>query len=527
MQVFRFHRQLTHCFDDQQLNMVYNQEAFTPFIRQPFVPGNLESQIDARELSVETRQILRDALMDQYRGTEGSDATLAHIQALGNAHTFTVTTGHQLSAFTGPLYFVLKIMHAIRLSEELQRLYPEHHFVPVYWMATEDHDFEEIRGLEIFGKTLQWNTEQQGAVGRFQTREMEALKQEIGNLFANHPEAEIHAALDSYRGDTLAEATRNLVNHLFGHYGLVIIDGDDPKLKRIFAPLMRKELETHFSEAAVQATSDLLKREGGKIQVNPRPVNLFYLGDNFRARIEPDGDGYLIEGRGRVAGAELLEELEQHPERFSPNVILRPLYQEMILPNLVYIGGTGEIAYWLQLKGVFDAAGCIFPLLSVRTSVMWVESGVSRRMEKINLHIEDVLHPTDQIKRNYILQHTEESPDMEALNAATGQLTALMEDMVMQIDSSKQAFVEGEKVRLQKQMDAFQDKVVRFSKARHEEAMKHIEFVRERLFPGDGLQERKACFFSFSPDGNFSERLKFLHRNMDPFNGDLLVIREY
>ncbi len=526
MQVFRFHRSQTNNFDEQQINMVYQQENYEPFLHRSFSMENIGLQMHGKAFSADARQRLVTALKKQYAGLDVSGEVGKNIEALANDDTYTVTTGHQLSLMTGPLYFVIKILHTIRLSEMINENYPEERCVPVFWMASEDHDFEEIRSLNLFGRTMTWNTDQKGPVGRFNLEGWSEVRAEIEQLFANHPNGEIHALLDAFDGENLAEATRKLVHTLFREYGLVIINGDDPSLKSAFAGVIRRELEEGFSCKEVLKTSEMLKREGGKIQVNPREINLFYIQDGLRSRIELHNDGYQIDGVGERSTKELLEELDAHPERFSPNVILRPLYQEMILPNLAYVGGLGEIAYWLQLKGVFDAAECRFPLLSVRNSVLWIDASVAGRMDKVNLHLEDIFHPTDQIKRNFVMQQEVRDLNLDALDEAGTVLANVMDDLVREVDPGKLGFAESEKARLKKQVDAFRDKVIRFAKSRHEDAMSHIDVIRERLCPGNGLQERKVNFFTFCPDGNYTQRLRYLYRSLDPFDGDFIVIRE-
>lgn len=526
MQVTRIQRQLTKSFDDQQINLVYHQEMFLDFIHRPFSRESFIPQMKEKKLSPEIREILVESLRNQYADLPVNESVNAHIEALKEQDTYTVVTGHQLSLFTGPLYFVLKIVHAIRLSEELKKQHPDKKFVPVYWMATEDHDFEEVRNAHIFTRTISWDSAESGAVGRFSAEGLDSVRKEIADLFGNYPDAEIHDLLSSFDEMNYAEVTRSLVHQLFGRFGLVIIDADRTELKRVFLPVIRKELQEQFAHKALTITNAALKLQGGKIQVNPREINLFYLSEQRRDRIEIGEDGFYIEGSGKRSLEELLEEAEIHPERFSPNVILRPLYQEMILPNLAYIGGLGEISYWLQLKRVFQAMDVVFPLLNVRNSVLWIDGGMSARLDKLQLHLEEIFLPGDQLKRMYIEERSGDSEKWEKFDELTQMLMMYMDESVSAIDPSKQAFAEGEKVKLEKQMSAFKDKLIRFAKNRSEDIMKQIDTVKDRLFPGDGLQERKASFFTFCPDGNYTPRLDLLHHHIDPFDGDLIVIRE-
>ena len=223
MQVFRFHRNQLKRFDDQHLNLVYNQQVYAEYINRSFSIENFEKQIDEKERNYQGRGVLVEALKHQYAEIKELNAVEANIKALSSENTFTVTTGHQLSLFTGPLYFIVKILHVIKLSERLNSEYPDNRFVPVFWMASEDHDFEEIQSTNLFGKKLTWESEQKGPVGRFDLDGFDAFKEEIAAFYKNHPESPIHELLETYDGSNLTEATRKLVHTLFKEYGLAII----------------------------------------------------------------------------------------------------------------------------------------------------------------------------------------------------------------------------------------------------------------------------------------------------------------
>ncbi len=528
MQVFHFHRDHLPEVNAQHLNLVYNQEVFLPYIQQTFSLEHFEKQIDLKEdnYTQKNRGVLVKALQKQYENVEEKDGVMDKIQLLQEANTFTVTTGHQLSLFTGPLYFVIKILHVIKLSKELKKNYPDYNFVPVYWMASEDHDFEEIQSMNLFGKKFTWESTQKGAVGRFSTEGLEEVKMKIKEMFQNHPNAEIHSLLDAYSGDNFAEATRNLVHFLFKKYDLIILDGDDRSLKQFFIPMMKKELEESFAYHAVNKTNKDLVRDGAKIQVHAREVNLFYLKEGIRNRIIKRDNHFEIEDVGNFSLTEIIEELENYPERFSPNVILRPLYQEFILPNLAYVGGVGEISYWLQLKGVFDAVQITYPLISVRNSVFWIDAPTAKRMMKIDMKLECIFKPKDLIKKEYILHHEKEALNFELFDKRLQKLKDELSDLVLGVDESKTSFISAENARLDRQMENYKSKLIKMSKGRHDNALKQIDHVKDKLFPNGNLQERVVNFFSFSPDGNYTSRLDKLYAKIDPIKNDFLILRE-
>jgi bacillithiol synthase len=243
---------------------------------------------------------------------------------------------------------IYKITEAINLADELSKIYPEHQFLPVFWMATEDHDFKEIQSIDVLGETFSWNTNQEGAVGRFLVddaliNELQKLSEKlIDKPFGK----EITQSLkDSYTyGSTLSDCTRRFIHHLFNTTSLIIIDGDDVDLKSLAKDIFELEMKEQVGFNAIGSTNTYLNANGYHQQAFVREYNLFELGKNSRNRIEtPNLD------------------LLNTPEKISPNALIRPIYQEKILPNLVTIGGAGELAYWLQLKSSFDRMGVVFP----------------------------------------------------------------------------------------------------------------------------------------------------------------------
>jgi len=350
---------------------------------------NFKHQLEEKgeNFPIENRKILVDSLKKQHTNFQISEATSNNIELLNQPNTYTITTGHQLNLLTGPLYFIYKIITVINLTKELKAAYPEHNFVPIYWMATEDHDFEEINFFNFKNKKIEWKKESKGPVGRLNTQGMDlvfdAFSSELG--LGNNAYYLRDLFKKAYlEHDNLADATRYLTYKLFEKEGLVIVDGDDTELKKIFIPFAKDELLHQTSFKKVNETLSPLKDYS--IQVNPREINLFYIQDQLRERIIYENGNYNINNTLlSFSESELLTELENNPENFSPNVILRPLYQELVLPNLCYIGGGGEIAYWLELKSNFEAHKITFPILLVRNSVLLVTKKQLSKLEKLNL----------------------------------------------------------------------------------------------------------------------------------------------
>lgn len=528
MQISRIDKQNTGLFSKQQIDLSYNQQQLIPFISRPFSLESFEETMEKKtdSFSPETRKVLCNELASQYDDIDEKTATLANIEKLRLSNSFTVTTGHQLVSFTGPLYFIYKILHVIKQTEELNEQYPEYNFIPVYWMATEDHDFEEIQSFNLFGKQISWETNQTGAVGRFHLENFDSVKAEFADFFKNNPESEIFSLLENLTGENYAQTFRKLVHSLFGKFGLVIIDGDSKGLKEIFQPIIEKELNTQFSYTEVQKTIAELEDFGYKIQVNPREINLFYVKGNLRERIVPTPNGFEINTIGTFSKNELIELSRTNPEEFSPNVVLRPLYQEMILPNLNYVGGAGEINYWLELKRVFESANIPFPLIQVRNSLIWIDSNTQEKMKLLNYTISDIFIETELLKKRFVEANSEDEIDFTEIENELKQLQHAMIEKTKQTDVNLEKFAIAETVRLEKQVSSFTEKLYKSSKSKHDKSLKSIEQIKQKLFPNGGMQERSLNFFNLVPTGDYSELIELLKNNMIPFSGDLIIVSE-
>ncbi|HEX7367696.1 MAG TPA: bacillithiol biosynthesis cysteine-adding enzyme BshC [Pelobium sp.] len=491
----------TRCFSETVNRLLSNDDQLKPFINQFPDLKSFEKIINQRKYNG-NRETLASVLAHQYHSIANqSAATRANIQLLKEEDTFTVTTGHQLNIFTGPLYFLFKIVSAINLAKELKQALPDKNFVPVYWMATEDHDFDEINHTYVDGKKITWNHNANGATGRLSTKSIiQTLNKYKGILgISENAEKLGKMVTDAYAdGKSLAEATRFLANELFGEYGLVIIDADDVSLKKEFSGIITQDIIEQNSFKNIQGASTELAKIDIHAQVNPREINFFYLRGDLRERLVFENGNYqVLNTEISFTESELKEEINNFPERFSPNVVMRPLYQEVILPNLAYIGGGGELAYWLQLKSNFDFYKVDFPLLILRNSAMVVDEKVIYKLNKLGLKLGDTFTDIELLKKNYVESHT--THDL-TVNKEWQQLHAIFEALktrVSKIDPTLVPSTEAVEVRLKKAMNNLEKKLIRADKRNYAEAMTDIEKLKSELFPGGGLQERNENFALF------------------------------
>ncbi len=471
------------------------------------------------------REILVDSLKKQYENIETSETTSNNINLLNEENTFTITTGHQLNLFTGPLYFLYKIISTINLCEQLEKKYPNQNFVPIYWMATEDHDFEEINHFWFRDNKVSWQKDSFGPVGRLSTKGLaevfEQFSEDLG-LGENAIYLKELFKKGYLEHSNLADATRYIANEIFKEKGLVILDGDDKNLKQLFVPFAKEELVNQTSSEEVLKTNELLTEY--KIQVNPREINLFYIEDNLRERIVFEDNTYkVLNANYTFSESEILAELENHPEKFSPNVILRPLYQEVILPNLCYIGGGGEIAYWLELKSNFEANNVTFPMLLLRNSVLIATNKQVEKADKLDLTWADLFskqqdlisHKTKALS-NFDIDFTSQKEHMKK------QFVDLYE-IAAKTDKSFTGAVKAQEVKQIKGLENLEKRLLKAEKRVLSEKLSLITSLQNELFPKQSLQERKSNFSEYYLEFG-QELIDKLFEELKPLEDEFSVI---
>lgn len=444
------------------------------------------------------RKVLVEQLETQYQGASISMLTQKNIQSLKSKNTFTVTTGHQLNLFTGPLYFLYKIVSTINLCKQLKQAYPACDFVPVYWMATEDHDFEEIDYFNFQGKKVVWQRESSGAVGRLDTKGLADVAKTFSKVLGNSANAQKLQSLFSeayLKHDKLASATRFLVNELFGKFGLVIMDADNTELKKLFAPYVKEELRNKTSFKSITETNEFLVQKKYTIQVNPREINLFYLAENLRERIiEKDGRYFVNNSNLSFSQEELFKEVDNHPERFSPNVMLRPLYQEVILPNLCYIGGGGEIAYWLQLKKYFNDVKTPFPVLLLRNSALLVPEKMTKKVQNLSVSTADLFLSQEELKTRYVRQISEIDIDFSLQKEHLKKQFEALYLLANKTDKSFIGAVSAQEKKQIKGLENLEKRLLKAQKRQFSDKLNHLILLQNELFPNGNLQERTHNF---------------------------------
>ena len=458
------------------------------------------AQKRAATFSKESRKVLVDTIQNQYSHLDQNEKVAANLQLLKNPKAVTVTTGHQLNIFTGPLFFWYKILDVINTAERMQQADKSHHYIPVFWMASEDHDFEEINHFFLGEQKVRWETKSGGPVGRIPTKTLADMYSQLEPYWNTTQQGKERLRLfaDCYLNeDNLANATRKLVDALFGKYGLIIVDGDDPVLKKSFVPMLLKEVKTQLTAASVLKTDNALATAipSYKPQVNPREINLFYLLSDKRLRIVKNDKNYATtEGTYNWDESALETEIQSHPERFSPNALMRPLYQEFVLPNITYIGGGGELAYWLQLKAAFEAFDIPYPLLQHRSSVLLMSEKQVKKCSNLNLRLQDLFLSKTSFINKRVRQISDIDIDFSSQKSVLINHFESLKELAKQTDASFLGAVNAQEKKQIKGLENLEKRLLKAQRIKLQDHIIRATDIQNALFPNGKLQERTAHF---------------------------------
>ncbi len=498
------------------LDYLEGREQLHDFYSHPVSIAGIKSAIEDRKKYKTDRKLLVEVLQKHYVDGNPTKQQLLNIKQLSDSNTFTVVTAHQPNIFTGHLYFIYKILHTIKLCEKLKAEMPENNFVSVFFMGSEDADLEELGHVYINGIKHVWETNQTGAVGRMKVdKNLIKMLDLIAGEITVHPFGQ--EIIDKMKacytaGSTIEQATFKLINDLFGDYGLIVFLPDNPDYKKAFIPVVEKELKERFSFSIVEETVKRFPKEY-KVQAGGRELNMFYLNDDVRERIEKTGSQYaIVNTEYSFTDQEIMTELKRHPERFSPNVILRPVFQEMLLPNIAFIGGGGELAYWLELKKVFAAVDVPFPVLVLRNSFMMANKKQVEGIEKLGFSVADLFKTEQELMSVLVKKESVVQLSLEEERKAVHKFYFKLKATAGAVDVTLQPHTEAlEKLAIRK-IEALEKKMLRAEKKKFEAAQRQLQKLKSQLFPHNNLQERIENFMPlYAKHG--SSLIKYLHEN--------------
>lgn len=490
-----------------------------------FTKENIQQKIQQKWkwFSVDQRKLIVEVLAEQNINSSASQRQ--NIEKLKQTNTYTVCTGHQLNLFTGPVFFVYKILQTIKTAQFLSEELPDAHFVPVFWMATEDHDFEEISFFKAFGNRYETTADGSGAVGRLQLSDRDFISR-FTEDFQGFPFADelIKLIAEAYQKDhTLADATRFIVNKLFAEYGLLVLDGDDARLKEQMKPIFRDELLNSSLQQHSEKNVETLTQQYKKVQVNPREINLFYL-EEGRNRIDRSEEGFQIADTEIFFSREqIVEILEESPEKFSPNALMRPVFQEMILPNVAYIGGNAEIMYWLELPDYFVYLNLPFPVMIPRSSFLMLSQKQEAKLERLDISVQQLLSSVSKVQNVHVQRDNSLFSEIRALNERLSQQFDTLEQISRKTDITFGNLVNAEKTRQLRSLERMEKRLLRAEKRKNTDLMDRIERIFAEIHPNGSWQERQVNFSEFYLIHG-KKWLETCLEEMDPFSPELVIM---
>jgi bacillithiol biosynthesis cysteine-adding enzyme BshC len=512
------------------LDYLNNGASIKNFFNRSNSVENYFDQIDEKKNNYDNsyRKPLCDVLKSSYHNVKENSFQINAIKRIANENTFTITTGHQLNLFTGPLYFFYKIIDTINICKKLASKYPQYNFIPVYWMASEDHDYKEIKFFNSNNTLFDWNISTKGTVGNLETQSLAKVFDELVNCFGTeniNSKNLIDLFNTSYiKNKKLSDATFNLVHNLFGKHGLLIINPDNSKLKKILSKEIIDEIINENCFKNVSITNKNLKKIGFNPQVNPRQINLFYLKKNKRSRIYKENSIYKVfETNISFTKSQIIDEVNNYPERFSPNVLFRPFFQEKILPNLGYVGGGSEIAYWLQLNSFFDEKNITFPILIVRNSVLLMSKKNIKKCEKLDLNVSDLFKKTDNLIKYHISKKTDYSKDFTKLKKVISSNFIKLYKVAHKTDKSFMGALKAQEAKQLKGLMHLEKRFIKAQKIKHKDEIERIKALKDVLFPNNSLQEREINFSEFYKDYG-EDFINILKSNLKPFVNKFIII---
>ena len=497
-------------FSELFFDYLYNYDRVRQFFPTNFRENSsYESVINRIDGANIDRGVLQAVLAEQNSTGSESARTGENIRLLGRAGTYAVVTGQQVGLFGGPLYTLYKAITAVALAQKLNMKFPGRNFVPVFWIEGEDHDFQEMNHVSVLdpenvpvrieylpgGIMPERNV---GAVGEMVFDEtIRTTIDRVESLLARSEyTAQLVASLrECYApGVTFNRAFQAWMNRMLPESGLVFLSPGAPRLKKLLSPLFTRELREfpRISQMIISRSAEL--ERGYHAQVKPKSINLFLFHKGGRYLIEPRENDFSLKGtRAFFTGEQLQQIAAETPELLSPNVVLRPLCQDMLLPTVSYVGGPSEIAYHAQLQPLYDALGVPQPVIYPRASVSLVQTNLLRAMEKYGLEFPEFLGDIGKVTAKVVEQISEIKLDAlfasvtKNLHDALGELKFGLNE----VDPTLLGALENVASKIDVNIGVLREKSVAAQKRRNETAVRQIEKAAAGLLPSGSLQERE------------------------------------
>ena len=491
------------------------------------------------------KNVLIDILKRQNVTFGAGEHTAHNIELLKSDETFAVVTGQQVGLYTGPLYTILKTITTVKLAKNLKERFPQFNFVPVFWLESEDHDIDEANHVYLINnqnELVRVGFEQESVsdednakksakpVGSMKFDEMvNSINEQLrSNLLDTDFKIKLMDMITSLykEGNDYKTAFAGMAGSIFKDYGIVFIDPGDAEVKRLLSPVFEKELTSSpkLCESIITTSAELEKSYD--LQVKPKVINMFFMHNENRLLIEPrDGGKFALRNsKRRFEADELLGILQESPELFSPNVVLRPICQDYLLPTVAYVGGPGEISYFAQLQPAYKHYDITMPVIFPRASVTIIENKISKFMNNFNVKLEDIFHHNFLVskvvdKLSEIKVDDEISKYMDELNKVFYD----MRNMTVKVDQTLLNAVDNMKEKTKQSLELFKTKLINAQAKKSDATTTQIDKVTNNIYPNHNLQERvlNIAYFLNKYDDAF---IKKLFHEIDVLNFNHQVI---
>ncbi len=463
----------------------------------------------------QNRNYISSIIREQYVGKTISDATSRNIDLLKEHNTLTIITGQQLGIGTGPLYTLYKLLTVVKLAKQLNDDFDNFNFVPVFWLAADDHDFEEISTISIINKENKLvkvkytdGFPEDGVRNSMaNTVIADSIKEFIQTIANELRDTEFKQGLIeklelAYQpGKSIKTAFKDFAFSLFDHLGIIIFDPTDIKVKELLKPIFTKEINefrTH-TEKLINVSAQL--EEVYHTQVKVRPINLFMTYENSRHLIEPteDNDYRLKRKRVRFTKQELLDLIEKSPALFSANVLLRPVTQDYLFPTAAYIGGPGELSYFAQVSALYNFFDVPTPLIYPRSSVGILEKYVSSVLEKYSIKIQEVYVNGDGAREKILSVVSDVDLTKNYYETRERMLTSfeMYRSLVSDIDKTMGDAGLRTKQKIEGLLEEYFSKSSDAMRKKYDVILNQYEKVSTNLYPDSVLQEREYSLLYF------------------------------
>ena len=453
------------------------------------------------------REILYSLLSEKNTEFGCSANTLNNIELLTRNNTFVAIGGQQVGVLGGPLYTFYKALTTIKLAQKLTS-YLRNNVIPIFWLASDDHDFSEISHINIIDKNNQIAKLNYSPKSYSHGYPMYALnlQYEIDELiekinfctyeseFKNGIMAELKNCYNTEA--TISKAFGKWLAKVFSNYGLVIIDPSHDKLKNMGSYIFKKEIEFHLeTKSTLNRTNQQLKASAyhNQVECNDQSLNLFLNDNGRRIILKKRNEKFGLRGSDKeFSSKQIINLIDEHPEYFSPNALLRPLFQDYCLPTIAYVAGPDEIAYFAQLKSLYKFFNLTMPIIFPRVSITLIEKKISKILIKQKIEIKKIVRKPNETSQN-LIKNRISKPLKEILNKTQSSIEQNLQKLkipLIQFDPNLKDILDKSSSKIQFELKWVEKKVLQAHKKQHQIVISQIDKIKNHLFPHQHLQER-------------------------------------